>query len=81
MSADTPDETTGEDEWRFSVDEVGEDPAERDETERTEDGNVAGSLVDEGQLEPESISLENAVFFLVGALGTILFIALAITGL
>jgi hypothetical protein len=80
-SRDTPDETTDEDEWRFSVDEVGDEPADGDETEQTEGGNVAGSLADEGPLEPESISLENAVFFLVGALGTVLFIVLAITGL
>jgi hypothetical protein len=81
MSAGTPDsDGTGDDEeWRFSVEEVGEDDTDADQVE--DSGNVAGSLVEEGQLEPESISLESAVFFLVGALGTILFVVLAIAGL
>jgi len=85
MSAGTPDpnDADDEDEWRFSVEEVGEDAADGEPTDEpdTDGGNVAGSLVDEGPLEPESITLENAVFFLIGSLGTILFVVLALTGL
>lgn len=75
---ENPDDESEQEEWRFSVDEVGETTESQEETE---DGNVAGTLVHEQPLEPESISLENAVFFLVGALGTILFIVLAVSGL
>jgi len=81
MTTGTPDsDGAGEDEeWRFSVEEVGENDTEAEKA--GESGNVAGSLVEEGPLEPESISLESAVFFLLGALGTILFVVLAVAGL
>jgi hypothetical protein len=80
-SGDNSNGTADDDEWRFSVDEVGEETAEDNESEEREGGNVAGSVVHEESLEPGPITLENAVFFLVGALGTILFIVLAIVGL
>lgn len=62
-----------EEEWEFSLEEVG------DEDERS--GNVTGTMAGRGPLEAGDIDLENAVFFLVGALGTILFVVLAIAGL
>lgn len=62
-------------EWRFSVEEVPESADGDDE------GNIAGTLMRDEPLEPETIDTENAVFFLLGSLGTILFIVLAILGL
>jgi hypothetical protein len=49
-----------EDEWQFSL----EDLQEGDE----EDGNVAGSFLPDEAIEPEAVSLENAVFVLLGVL-------------
>ena len=72
------DDQDGQDtgkEWRFSVEEVPESANEDDE------GNIAGTLMRDEPLEPETIDTENAVFFLLGSLGTILFVVLAILGL
>jgi hypothetical protein len=66
------------DEWRYSVAEVGDSP---DAEEADEEGNVAGVLMRNEPLERESIDAENALFFLLGSLGTIAFIVLAIGGL
>ena len=65
-------------EWRYSVAEVGDSP---DAEEADEEGNVAGVLMRNEPLERESIDPENALFFLLGSLGTIAFIVLAIGGL
>ena len=66
------------DEWRYSVAEVGDSP---DAEEADEEGNVAGVLMRNEPLEREPIDAENALFFLLGSLGTIAFIVLAIGGL
>ncbi|WP_224332551.1 DUF7312 domain-containing protein [Haloprofundus halobius] len=62
---------TGDDEseWRFGIDDVGED-AEESEAEN-------GTQPEKRELpplEPESPSLENSLFVLVGVLGTLVFI-------
>lgn len=57
---DHPDESDDSDEgggWRFALDEV------------DENGIVTP---DEGPIEPESVDLENALFVVVGVLGTLL---------
>ena len=66
------------DEWRYSVAEVGDSP---DAEKADEEGNVAGVLMRNEPLEREPIDAENALFFLLGSLGTIAFIVLAIGGL
>lgn len=65
----------GNEEWEFSIDEVGDE-----ETGDERSGNVTGSIRNRGPLEPGDIDLENAVFFLVGSLGTVLFVVLAVAG-
>lgn len=50
----------GDDEWRFSLEDL--------EADDEDGGNVAGSFVPDEEIEPESISLENAVFVVLGAL-------------
>lgn len=62
-----------DDEWRFSVSEL--------DDEDDSEGNVAGSLMRDEPLEPGDIDPENAFFFLVGSLGTIVFIVMALQGL
>lgn len=47
-----------DDEWRFSLDEVGEDAG----------GAEGPEMVERDPLEPESISLENVAFVLLGVL-------------
>lgn len=58
---DTSDEQSPDDdsEWRFSLDDVGED-------------NGAAEPVERPPMEPGSPSLENALFVLIGVLGTLL---------
>ncbi|WP_117592305.1 DUF7312 domain-containing protein [Haloprofundus halophilus] len=59
----------GESEWRFGIDDVGED-ADADDGEsetRTQRRELP-------PLEPESPSLENSLFVLVGVVGTLVFI-------
>ena len=62
----------GEDEWRFSLEDIGE----RDESdaEGEEGGNVAGAFSPADEIEAGDIDLENALFVLVG-------IAIAVAGL
>jgi len=72
---DAPDAELGE--WRFSVTDV----SEPEDEDGDEEGNVAGILMRNEPLEPGSIDSENAFFFLLGSLGTILFVVLAVTGL
>lgn len=76
--ADAAEPEPEADEWRYSVAEVGDSP---DAEEADEEGNVAGILMRNEPLERESIDAENALFFLLGSLGTIAFIVLAIGGL
>lgn len=71
---DRDGQDTGE-EWQFPVEEVPESADEDGES------NVAGTLMRDEPLEPETIDIENAVFFLLGSLGTILFVVLAILGI
>jgi hypothetical protein len=61
-------------EWEFPIDELGDEDAD-------ESGNVAGTLATRQPVEPGDIDLENALFFLVGAVGTVLFVVLAVAGL
>jgi len=88
-----------DDEWRFSVDEVGPDDADEEEwvTVVGEDddgptvgvatgdpdegeGNVAGALEPETQVEPGTPGLENVVFATAGAILTVLvFAAVVVT--
>jgi len=63
-----------EQEWQFPLDELGDGDAD-------ESGNVAGTLATRQPVEPGDIDLENALFFLVGAVGTVLFVVLAVAGL
>jgi hypothetical protein len=53
VTVDEPGDDSDEAQWRFGVDEVGEDAPTRD------------------PLEPESVSLENALFVVVGVLLTV----------
>jgi hypothetical protein len=55
------EEEEEEREWRFGLDEVGEDAADAGPGARPKE-----------PMEPGSVSLENAAFVLVGALGTLL---------
>lgn len=76
----------GSDEWRFSLDEVGEETeqaeAEEDDATETEDeGNIAGEFIPRGPLEPGEIDLENAVFVVLGAVLVVGLIVAAIFGL
>lgn len=64
-------------EWRFSVTDVS-DPEDKN---GDDEGNVAGPLMRNEPLEPGAIDPENALFFLLGSLGTILFVVLAVSGL
>ena len=57
VSDDGPDDDDGE--WRFGLDDVDEDGIVETERERS-------------PIEPESVSIENAVFVAIGALGTVL---------
>jgi len=63
-----------EDAWRYSVEEVGDEAAD-------DEGNVAGILMRNEPLEAEAIDPENAVFFLLGSLGTVAFVVLALSSL
>lgn len=71
-----PETVDDEEEWRFSIGEL-DDADDGDET----GGNVAGSLMQDEPLESGDINPENAFFFLLGSLGTIVFIVLAVLGL
>ena len=51
------DSATADDEWRFGIDEVGEDAEQAQELP---------------PIEPGSPSLENALFVLLGVVGTLL---------
>jgi hypothetical protein len=64
--AETDEE--GESEWRFGLDEVGADAEGRDGSQ--EDARPGARPKE--PMEPGSVSLENAVFVLAGALGTLL---------
>ncbi|XVH30613.1 DUF7312 domain-containing protein [Haloferacaceae archaeon DSL9] len=70
--ADRPEETDadtsadGDEQWRFSVDEVGPDGAAGDDEPPRP------------TIEPESVSLEHATFVVIGVLGTLLVLATAI---
>jgi len=75
MTPGTDERADDESDWRFSLDEVGDDESTGG------GGNVAGSVVEREPLEPQQIDLTNAAFFLLGSLGTILFIGLALLGL
>ncbi|WP_071391223.1 DUF7312 domain-containing protein [Haloprofundus marisrubri] len=66
------DDTTEESEWRFGVDEVGEDAEDSEETDATAEPRPERRELP--PLEPESPSLENSFFVLVGVLGTLVFI-------
>ncbi|WP_224447556.1 DUF7312 domain-containing protein [Haloprofundus salilacus] len=58
-----------ESEWRFGIDEVGED------AETADDGTDGrGEERELPPLEPESPSLENSLFVLLGIVGTLVFI-------
>ena len=59
----------------YTVEEVG------GTDEADEEGNVAGILMRNEPLEAESIDLENALFFLLGSLGAIAFVVLALASL
>jgi len=76
LHAAEPPDAVEDEQWRFSLDDL-EGAAEEPEDE----GNVAGILMRNQPLERQPIDLENAIFFLVGALGTIVFIVLAVTGI
>jgi hypothetical protein len=65
----------GDQEWQFPVAELG------DKAEEEQSGNVAGTLATREPVVPGDIDPENALFFLVGAVGTILFVVLAVGGL
>lgn len=73
----SPDKET---EWRFSLDDLGGEGEPAGDDSST-GGNVAGSVSTRESLEPQQIDPTNAVFFLIGSLGTVLFIVLALTGL
>ncbi len=60
------DDDPEEDEWRFSLDDVGED-------------GVTGSFGPAESIEPQEIDRENAVFVLLGVLLAIGLIALLVT--
>lgn len=82
----TGDEDDGDDDWKFSVDDVspaaGSDSTENEqETETETDGNIAGTLQRNQPLEPGDIDLENAVFVLLGVLIVVVLIAGAILGI
>ncbi|MEM4781191.1 MAG: hypothetical protein QXG03_06490 [Halalkalicoccus sp.] len=56
-------------EWKYSVEEVGEDADESDEGDRTNDGPTADRSIEPGDLNPE-----NVLFVVLGvlvALGTL----------
>jgi len=76
LQAAEPPDAVDEEGWRFSLEDL-EAAAEDPEDE----GNVAGILMRDEPLEKQSIDLENAIFFLVGALGTVVFIVLAVAGI
>ncbi|WP_224269943.1 DUF7312 domain-containing protein [Haloprofundus salinisoli] len=67
----------GESEWRFGIDDVGED-ADTSDGEDADASDGESETRDETRelppLEPESPSLENSFFVLVGVLGTLVFI-------
>lgn len=65
------------DEWRFSVEDVGED----DEPDQSDtEGNIAGTLDRNQPLEPGEIDPENAVFVVLGVLLVVVLIVAAIVG-
>lgn len=66
--SDTP---ADDEEWKFTVEEVGEEPAAQSvagEEAEEQDGNGTGLNRDPGPLEPGTIDLENAIFVLIGVL-------------
>ncbi|ERH06708.1 MAG: hypothetical protein J07HN4v3_02331 [Halonotius sp. J07HN4] len=56
-SADSDVDATGDGEWRYSVEDVGSEPAD--------------TVDEETMIEPESISLEHATFVALGVLLTV----------
>lgn len=80
----TGEEDDGDDEWRFSVEEVGpQDDSDRqtDEPGDESSGNVAGTLQRNQPLEPGEIDPENAAFVILGVLLVVVLIAGAIVGI
>jgi hypothetical protein len=71
--ATDPDET-GENEWRFSLDDL-EEGDEEDGEDEGGGGNVAGSLVPDEEVEAGDIDLENALFVVAGMILAILVLA------
>jgi hypothetical protein len=69
-----------ESEWRFGIDEVGPDAeAEPDEHDEPK-GSVAGNMDYEMPVEPEAVSLESALFVLLGVTVTLLVFARFVVG-
>jgi hypothetical protein len=71
--ATDPDET-GENEWRFSLDDL-EEGDEEDGEDEGGGGNVAGSLAPDEEVEAGDIDLENALFVVAGMILAILVLA------
>ena len=81
-----------EDEWRFSVDDVGDSPANEDSSvaveptddatagDEKDDASVAGEFSPEVPVVPERPELENAAFVTLGSILTVIAIASVVGG-
>lgn len=94
----TDDADTDDENWKFSVDEVGPDddtgngqraePVDLDRGDVPDElvddgdsgGNVAGTLSSVGPIEPETPTLENALFVIVGVYIGVFAIAAIVPG-
>ena len=65
----TDPDAEDDDQWRFSLDDL------EDEESTEGEGNVAGSLATEEDIEAGDVGLENAVFVVVGVLLAMLVLA------
>jgi hypothetical protein len=81
MAPDSADQGDEDDQWRFSLSDLESDGAEEGApaeggtpAEEEGSGNITGSLRIDEELEAESVSIENALFVVVGVLLAVAFI-------
>jgi hypothetical protein len=76
MTADSNDNGDRDSQWRFSLSDLEEESANgaEEDDENGQGGNIAGSFRVDEDLEAEEISIENALFVVVGVLLAVAFI-------
>jgi hypothetical protein len=76
MTADPKEQDTEDSQWRFSLSDLDGESADGadDADESGNSGNIAGSFRVDEELEAEDISVENALFVVVGVVLAVAFV-------